>query len=59
MISIDRYDVKGNDRLYSKYYIVSEKGVVKGPIYPSEITPERKIKKFTANTKKGLFGDDS
>ena len=59
MISIDRYDVKGNDRLYSKYYIVSKKGVVKGPIYPSEITPERKIKKFTANTKKGLFGDDS
>ncbi len=58
-ISIDRYDAKGNDRLYSKYYIMSKKGVVKGPIYPSEITPERNIKKFTTNTKKGLFGDDS
>lgn len=58
-ISIDRYDEKGNDRLYSKYYIISKKGVVKGPIYPSEIVPERNIKKFTANTKKGLFGDDS
>lgn len=58
-ISIDRYDEKGNDRLYSKYYIISKKGVVKGPIYPSEIVPERNIKKFTTNTKKGLFGDDS
>lgn len=58
-VSIDRYDAKGNDRLYSKYYLISKKGVVKGPIYPSEIVPERKIKKFTANTKKGLFGDDS
>lgn len=58
-ISLDRYDEKGNDRLYSKYYIISKKGVVKGPIYPSEIVPEREIKKFTSDTKKGLFGDDS
>lgn len=58
-ISIDRYDAKGSDRLYSKYYLVSSKGVVKGPVYPSEIVPERKTEKFTTVTKKGLFGDDS
>ena len=56
-ITTDRYDEQGNDRLYYKYYLISKKGLVKGPIYPSDITPERSVEKFSADTKKGLLGE--
>ena len=58
-LTFDRYDELETDHLYDKYYLISKKGtILKGPIYANDITPERKVEKFTANTKKGLLGED-
>lgn len=57
-ISMDRYDENGKDYLYSKFYVVSRSGLLKGPIYPSEIQPAREVTPFTGASKKGLLGEN-
>ncbi len=37
---LDRFAEDGYDRLYNKYYLVSDGAVLKGPVYATEITPE-------------------
>ena len=57
-ISMNRYDENGKDNLYSKFYIVSRSGLLKGPVYPSEIQPTREVAPFTGVSKKGLLGEN-
>lgn len=57
-IEIDRYK-DGYDQIYSKFYIVSEDKVLKGPIYATDI--EQKMTgepTFNIKSKKGLLGED-
>ena len=60
-ITVDRYDEDGNDRLYDKYYLISEDDkVIKGPAYATSITPLYNSKtSFTQKSKKGIYNENS
>lgn len=60
-ITVNRYDEDGNDRLYDKYYLISDDDeVIKGPIYATSITPLYDAKtSFTQNSKKGIYNENS
>ena len=55
---IDRYTETGYDRLYDKYYIVSNGKIVKGPIYATEVSPEKEGEiRIDEPSKKGLVDE--
>ena len=55
--TIDRVS-GGYDRLYDKYYIVQDGKIIKGPVYATEVTPERDVQvEKTAASKKGIIDE--
>jgi len=55
---LQRYNSKGYDRLYDKYYIVQDGKIIKGPVYATEIASMRtdKVEKDVPS-KKGLVDE--
>ncbi len=55
-IEIDRYDNEF-DRLYSKYYVVYEGKILRGPIYATDIKAiSNAVPQFDIKSKKGILG---
>jgi len=54
-ITVARYDEKGRDGLYNKYYLLKGNTIVKGPIYATSISSAKKKIGFTQKSVKGLF----
>ncbi len=56
-IEIDRYDNEF-DRLYSKYYVVYEGKILRGPIYATDIKAiSNAVPQFDIKSKKGILGE--
>ncbi len=54
-ITVARYDAKGRDGLYNKYYLLKGNTIVKGPIYATSISSAKKSIGFTQKSVKGLY----
>ncbi len=52
--TISRYENKGSDNLYCKYYLVQGSSILAGPVYATEIASLRNVEDFPYVTKKGL-----
>ena len=55
--SIKRFTSSGYDKMYDKYYVVYEGGIVKGPVYASSIASEGRITTQDVPSKKGLVDE--
>ena len=55
--TIDRLTSDGHDRLYDKFYIVSNGSIVKGPVYVTEIAALRGDVTLDVPSKKGLVDE--
>lgn len=60
VITLDRYDIDGNDGVYKKYYVLDDAGdIMVGPMYCTDIEPISKDPDPTQPTNlKGLMCDD-
>lgn len=59
VLTVDRYDENGYDRLYDKFYLISsDDDIIKGPVYATSIPSANKNVKFTQKSKKGLFNEN-
>ena len=55
--TIDRWTSSGYDKMYDKFYIVYEGGIVKGPIYASSIASEGRTTIQDVPSKKGIVDE--
>lgn len=58
-ITFDRYNAEGYDYIYSKYYIVYQNKLLKGPIYITNIEADRTLHDVPASSKKGILGENA
>lgn len=58
-ITFNRFDKKGRDNLYKKYYILNGGYIVKGPIYATSVKSAKKSIGFKQKSPKGLFTDNN
>ncbi len=55
-ITFNRYTSSAYDRLFSKFYLVSDDGeILAGPIYPTDIYSKNDYEPFANGTKKGVI----
>ena len=55
--TIKRRTSSGYDRMYDKFYVVYEGGIVKGPIYATKIASENRVTIQDVPSKKGLVDE--
>ena len=55
--TIDRWTKTGYDRMYDKFYVVYEGGIVKGPVYATTLASEDRITTHDVPSKKGLVDE--